>query len=159
MLDVQTFRVVLENSPLVSIDICLVCDGQILLGDRNNEPLKGEWFTPGGRIYKNESWQDALLRISKVELGLNDVTIDDFSLMGIWDHFYENSVVSKDVSTHYVNLPHYVSFQSRPSIVSDDQHAVFKWFDLKAVSVEAVFHPYIRNYAIWLLNKMDNIHD
>ena len=141
MLDVQTFRVVLENSPLVSIDICLVCDGQILLGDRNNEPLKGEWFTPGGRIYKNESWQDALLRISKAELGLSDVTTDDFSLMGIWDHFYENSVVNKDVSTHYVNLPNYVSFQSRPSIVSDGQHSVLTWFDLKSVSVEAVFHP------------------
>lgn len=159
MLDVQTFRAVVENSPLVSIDICLVCDGQILLGDRNNEPLKGEWFTPGGRIHKNESWQDALLRISEVELGLSDVTIQDFSLMGIWDHFYENSIVDKDVSTHYVNLPHYASFQSRPLIVSDDQHALFKWFDLKSVSVEAEFHPYIRNYSIWLLDMMDNIHD
>ena len=133
MQDIQAFRVVLENSPLVSIDICLVCDGQILLGDRNNEPLKGEWFTPGGRIYKNESWQDALLRISKVELGLSDVTIDDFSLMGIWDHFYSNSVVDENISTHYVNFPHYTYFKSKPEIALDDQHAEYKWFDLSVV--------------------------
>ena len=42
MLDVQTFKVILENSPLISIDICLVCGGQIFLGDHKNEPLKGE---------------------------------------------------------------------------------------------------------------------
>ena len=33
-----------------------------------NESLKGNWFTPDGRIYKNESWQEALLSISKLEL-------------------------------------------------------------------------------------------
>ena len=51
MLDAHTFKTVIGNAPLVSIDFCLVCEGQILLGKRNNEPLKGEWFTPGGRIY------------------------------------------------------------------------------------------------------------
>ncbi|MDC0088706.1 hypothetical protein OAI12_01675 [Porticoccaceae bacterium] len=56
MLDAQTFRSVIENTPLVSIDLCLVCDGQLLLGKRNNDPLKGEWFTPGGRIRKNKTW-------------------------------------------------------------------------------------------------------
>ena len=48
MLDSQSFQTAVENAPLVSIDLCLVCQGQILLGKRNNEPLKGYWFTPGG---------------------------------------------------------------------------------------------------------------
>ena len=42
MLDAQTFKTVIENTPLVSIDLCLVCDGQVLLGKRTNDPLKGE---------------------------------------------------------------------------------------------------------------------
>ena len=42
MLDVLKFKAVVENTPLVSIDLCFICDGQILLGKRNNEPLKGE---------------------------------------------------------------------------------------------------------------------
>ena len=83
MLDAQTFKTVIENAPLVSIDLCLVWDGQVLLGKRTNEPLKGEWFTPGGRIHKNETWQDALLRIVKAELGLCDTAVESFSLMGV----------------------------------------------------------------------------
>ena len=158
MLDAQTFKTVIENAPLVSIDLCLVCDGQVLLGKRANEPLKGEWFTPGGRIHKNETWQHALLRIVKAELGLCDIAVEDFSLMGVWDHFYNNSALDENTSTHYVNLPHYAGFKSKPQIALDDQHGEFKWFDLSVVSNDEKSHLYIRNYASWLLNNMDNRH-
>lgn len=159
MLDAQTFKTVIKNTPLVSIDLCLVCDGQLLLGNRINEPLKGEWFTPGGRIHKNETWQCALLRIVETELGLRDIAVEDFSLMGIWDHFYNNSALDQDISTHYVNLPHYAEFQSKPNITVDDQHAEFEWFDLSAVTDDEKFNPYMRNYASWLLNNMGNTDD
>ena len=158
MLDAKTFKTVIENTPLVSIDLCLVCDGQVLLGKRTNEPLKDEWFTPGGRIHKNETWQHALLRIVKAELGLCDTAVESFSLMGVGDHFYNNSAVDQGISTHYVNLPHYEEFQSKPDITLDDQHGEFEWFDLSVVAKDEKFHLYIRNYASWLLNNMDNRH-
>ena len=158
MLDAKTFRTVIENTPLVSIDLCLICNGQILLGKRRNEPLKGIWFTPGGRIHKNETWQDALLRIADVELGLSGIAVEGFSLMDVRDHFYNNSALDQNTSTHYVNLPHYAEFKSRPDITLDDQHGDFKWFDLAAVSSHEKFHPYMRNYASWLLNNVDNRH-
>ena len=141
MLDVQTFKVVIENTPLVYFDLCLVCNGQILLGKRRNEPLKGIWFTPGGRIHKNETWQDVLLRITEVELGLNDIAVEDFALMGMCDHFYSNSALDQNTSTHYVNLPHYADFQSKPQITLDDQHGEFKWFDLAVVSNNQKSNP------------------
>ncbi len=159
MLDAQTFKTVIENTPLVSIDLCLVCDGQVLLGKRANEPLKGEWFTPGGRIRKNETWQDALLRIAEVELGLSDIAVEDFTLMGMWDHFYNNSALDQNTSTHYVNLPHCAEFQYKPKITLDDQHGEFEWFALSVVSNDEKFHLYMRNYASWLLKKMDNSYD
>ena len=159
MLDANNFKTVIENTPLVSIDLCLVCDDQLLLGKRNNVPLKSEWFTPGGRIHKNETWQDALLRIAKVELGLSCIAVEGFSLMGMWDHFYNNSALDENTSTHYVNLSHYVRLKSAPEITLDDQHGEFEWFDLSLVAKDEKFHLYIRNYAIWLLNKMDNRHD
>ena len=159
MLDGQTFKTVIKNTPLVSIDLCLVCDGQVLLGKRANEPLKGKWFTPGGRIHKNEIWQGALLRIAEVELGLSGIPVEDFALMGVWDHFYNNSALDENTSTHYVNLPHYAELQSRPKITLDDQHGTFKWFDLVVVSNDEKFHPYICNYASWLLNRKRITHD
>ena len=159
MLDVQTFKSVIENTPLVSIDLCLVSDGQVLLGKRTNEPLKGEWFTPGGRIHKNETWRNALLRIAEAELGLICIAVENFSLVGMWDHFYSNSALDQNISTHYVNLPHYAEFKSKPDIASDDQHGEFQWFDLKVVSSDEKFNPYIRNYASWLLNKIGDTDD
>jgi colanic acid biosynthesis protein WcaH len=159
MLDANTFKTVLENTPLVSIDLCLTCNGQILLGKRSNEPLKGGWFTPGGRIHKNETWQGALLRIAEMELGLSGIPVQDFALMGMWDHFYSNSALDQNTSTHYVNLPHYAEFKSKPQIALDDQHGEFKWFDLSVVSNDEKYHPYMRNYASWLLNKIGDKDD
>lgn len=159
MLDVQSFKATVENTPLVSIDLCLVCDGQILLGKRNNEPLKGYWFTPGGRIYKNETWQHAMLRVTEVELGLRAIVVESFSLMGIWNHFYNNSAFDENISTHYVNLPHYTVVKSRPLITIDDQHGEFEWFDLTVVSVDKKFHTYTAAYASWLLNKLGDAND
>lgn len=159
MLDAKTFKTVIENAALASIDICLVCGSQVLLGQRTNEPLKDEWFTLGGRMHKNEAWQDALLRVTEVEFGLSDIAVEDFSLMGVWDHFYINSAVDQGVSTHYVNLPHYVEFKSKPQIASDDQHDEFKWFNLSVISNDEKSHPYMRNYASWLLNKIGNTDD
>ena len=159
MLELSKFKAVVKNTPLVSIDLCLIFKDQILLGKRKNDPLKGEWFTPGGRIYKNETWQNTLLRISKVELGLRDILVEDFSLMGVWDHFYKNSAFSQDISTHYVNLPHCAYFKFKPKVISDDQHADLRWFDLSAVAGDEKLHLHMRDYARWLLNKIGNTYD
>ncbi len=159
MLELSKFKAVVENTPLVSIDFCLIFKGQILLGKRENDPLKAEWFTPGGRIYKNETWQSALSRVVKVELGLGVLRVEDFSLMGIWDHFYAESAVGKDISTHYVNLTHCIFLKSKPDVIEDQQHNEFQWFDLSVVANDEKFYPYIRNYADWIVNRIKNTHD
>tara|TARA_B110001452_G_C14948044_1_gene331592 strand:- start:70 stop:408 length:339 start_codon:yes stop_codon:yes gene_type:complete len=110
----------------------LICNDQILLGKRRNEPLKGRWFTPGGRIHRNETWQDVLLRIAEVELGLSCIAVENFSLVGIWRHFYSNSALDQNTSTHYVSLPHYAELKYKPQIALDDQQAGEHWLDIKS---------------------------
>lgn len=141
MLDTQTFKTVIENVPLVAIDLCLVCGSQILLGKRNNEPLKGQWFTPGGRIHKNEMWRNALHRVVSVELGLDYLEVEDSSFVGIWDHFYTESAVGEDISTHYVSLTHNICLKSQPVIIADDQHKDLQWFELAMVSRDKKISP------------------
>jgi colanic acid biosynthesis protein WcaH len=153
MLDPQAFKAVIKNTPLVSIDLCLVCNDQVLLGKRNNDALKGRWFTPGGRIHKNESWQTALQRIALDELGLRPGDCDHFELMGVWDHFYPNSAMDENISTHYVNLPHCARFLSKPVIFSDDQHENLEWFNLEKVVSDEILHRYVRNYAGYLISE------
>jgi colanic acid biosynthesis protein WcaH len=152
MLEPNTFKSIVENAPLVSIDICLVYQGKILLGRRNNQPLRGQWFTPGGRVFKNEPWQECIRRVAGSELGITIEDPTNFKLMGVWDHFYENSVMDEKVSTHYVNLPHHCRLMEKPKLTMDQQHNDLSWFDLEKIAGNNSFHKYIRNYASWLIN-------
>lgn len=153
MLETAIFKSIVKNSPLVSIDLCLIHNGKILLGKRTNEPLKGRWFTPGGRILKNEPWQECMRRVAYSELGLAIEDLPSFTLMGIWDHFYENSVMDENISTHYVNLSHYCILEERPSLFIDQQHDDLKWFDLDEVAGKNNFHEYMQIYAAWLIKE------
>tara|TARA_B100000780_G_C21126955_1_gene457756 strand:- start:17960 stop:18448 length:489 start_codon:yes stop_codon:yes gene_type:complete len=155
MLELQTFKTIIEHTPLVSIDICLVSDNQMLMCKRNFNPLKGEWFTPGGRIYKNETWQNALIRIVNVELGMKQIDVNNFLFLGVWDHLYENSFFDESISTHYVNLPHYSNFRSKPYVILDNQHSEFKWVNLSEIVDDKSFHSYMRNYSLALLSILD----
>ena len=152
MLELDTFKSIIENAPLVSIDICFVYKGEILLGRRNNQPLKGEWFTPGGRIFKNEPWQQCIRRVVDSELGITIRDPVEFKLMGVWDHFYSDSVMDENLSTHYVNLPHYFLPVERPKLSVDQQHDSFSWFDLEHVAYSDGFHKYMQIYTSWLIN-------
>ena len=153
MLEKETFKTIVKNTPLVSIDLCIVWNGRILLGKRKNEPLKGYFFTPGGRILKNEAHIDCLKRVARSELGLIDNDIKQAKLMGVWDHFYENSVFGEEVSTHYVNLPYCIYFDQRPEIFLDDQHDTIEWFDLSKVAGGSIFHKYMQSYASWIISR------
>ena len=149
MLDAATFKTVVESTPLVSIDLCLVCEGQLLMGRRQNEPLKGQWFTPGGCLLKNERWQDGLARIAKKELGLN-VNTDDFELMGVLDHFYDNSTINESISIHYVNLPHVCYLESYPKLSFDAHHESVRWVDIASITKGTGHQIYMREYASWI---------
>jgi colanic acid biosynthesis protein WcaH len=153
MLEKEAFKTVVKNTPLVSIDICIVWDGKILLGKRKNDPLKGFFFTPGGRILKNEAHIDCLNRVASSELGLIVGDIKQAELMGVWDHFYENSIFGEGVSTHYVNLPHCIHYDQRPDILLDEQHEAFEWFDLNKVANGNEFHRYMKSYASWIISR------
>lgn len=153
------FTKAINALPLVSIDLCIVCEGLILLGERNNRPAKGFLFTPGGRIRKNEALNSAFSRIVKEELGLEDNSLSKHILMGAWDHFYSDSAFSDDVSTHYVNLPHLCEIKPKMKKKlslpkgKDQQHSNWTWLDIKIASQSNNVHKYVRAYANWILDQ------
>jgi len=62
-LPVAEYRKVLSAVPIVCVDCLVVNDAsEYLLVKRRNEPLKGEYWVPGGRIYKNERLVEAVRR-------------------------------------------------------------------------------------------------
>ena len=48
------FSFIVKNTPLISIDFCILKGKKILLGKRLNSPAKDFYFVPGGRIRKGE---------------------------------------------------------------------------------------------------------
>ena len=154
----KQFQLAVEALPLISVDLCLINDGHMLLGKRNNKPAQGWWFTPGGRIRKGESWNVAFMRIVQEETGLVDVPVVDACLMGVWDHFYDDSAFSQYISTHYVNIPHYYLLDSakRNELIlpcgDGEQHSDWRWSPIEKAVKDVHVHSYVRIYAQWLLD-------
>ena len=142
--------------PLVSVDLVVVNPtGQILLGLRRNAPARHWWFTPGGRVRKKEPFASCLRRVALSELALQEQDVRGAQLMGVWDHFYEDSAYSPEVSTHYVNLPHVVQLKYPLNLdaLPADQHSGWRWQDTKDAAVALDVHPYVRVYAQWLWDQ------
>ena len=153
MISDKDFKTIIYNAPLVSIDLCIVQNNCILLCKRLNEPIKGKWFTPGGRIKKNERWEDSIIRIAKSELSLPEDIFNNPRLMGVWDHFYKNSIYGDDISTHYVNIPFYINTTEKPYIKLDSQHSDYKWKDIYTVCKSKYYHKYMRIYSKYILQN------
>lgn len=57
--------------PLLCVDgVIRNSSDRVLLVKRSNEPLKGRWWVPGGRVLKGESLEQAFRRKMRQELGL-----------------------------------------------------------------------------------------
>jgi len=151
----KEFAKAVNALPLVSVDLVLLnTTGQMLLGLRKNAPARYWWFTPGGRVRKNEACEACLLRVAMSELGLKERDVQGAQLMGVWDHFYEDSACSSEVSTHYVNLPHVLQLKQPLELdaLPDDQHSGWRWQDIKDAVIAEDVHPYVRVYAQWLFD-------
>jgi colanic acid biosynthesis protein WcaH len=144
--------------PLVSVDWVLANpDGQLLLGQRINAPARGWWFTPGGRIRKNEALVQAMLRVGRDELGLAPDAcrklLGKARLMGAWDHFYADSAFNASLSTHYVNLPHWLALTwdevALLKLPVGEQHSAWQWLPLVNAAQNPLVHPHVQPYAAW----------
>jgi colanic acid biosynthesis protein WcaH len=45
----EEYSTIAQNVPIVSVDLLVHHNGGLVLGKRQNEPVKGEWFVPDGR--------------------------------------------------------------------------------------------------------------
>ena len=167
------FARVVERTTLVSVDVLLFdTEGRVLLGRREREPAKGAWFTPGGRVYKNECLEAAALRVLSTEVlapthdqeGRRlDVHRRRFDLHGVYRHLYDTSFLGDGAfGTDYVNFAYAVRAAERYDAAAlralealerhigeadaDGQHGEFRWFRPEEVMRERDVHPYVKCY-------------
>ncbi|WGS84397.1 GDP-mannose mannosyl hydrolase [Methylomonas sp. UP202] len=150
MLDKQAFLNVVDLTPLVSIDLVIRSEtNAILMGERLNEPAAGYWFVPGGRIFKNETLEQAFRRITRAELGI-ELEISQGQLLGGFTHLYDtNFAKAPGIGTHYVVLAYQLRLPLSLDQLPSAQHSGYRWLgehdDLSRVHANSLaYFPYLR---------------
>jgi len=124
--------------PIVCVDIVVVSEKKFLLGKRKNNPAKGQWFFPGGRMYKNETVERAAIRKAREEIGLS-LKKKDLEILGFGETIFKEGR-GVDKNRHTVNIVFKVATRSKRFHFDKTQHAQLRWFD----SVHPKWNPYVK---------------
>lgn len=136
----EEWECIVDNVPIVSVDLIVTYEDGVLLGLRENEPVKGEWFVPGGTVFKNERLTEAVQRVARTEIGC-DVEINE--KLGTFEQFYDTSDIDGIDSKHYLATAFVVEPVSDQAVeVADDQHSQLRVFDPPFED----HHPYVQRY-------------
>ena len=143
----EDFDTVVRLTPLVAIDFIVRSpDGRVLVGRRTNEPAKGRFFVPGGRITKNETLAAAFGRISLAELGV-EKRIEQARFKGIYEHFYAtNNHEAAGFGTHYIVLAYELTSPVQNLLLPKDQHGEFVWLTEPELLRSPEVHEYAKAY-------------
>lgn len=147
----ETFKSVIQHTPLISIDLIVRNEqGEVLLGKRVNAPAKGYWFVPGGRVRKNETLDDAFVRLVHEELGIESgLTRADAKFLGVFEHFYDDCIFGDDISTHYIVLAYELNINLKK--LKKIQHSCDLWIKSfkECEKIHNFNYPYLnfKNFA------------
>src|SRR6266568_7285147 len=114
----EEYRRVLSVMPIVCVD-CLVMNEshEFLLVQRENEPLKGEYWVPGGRVYKGERLVDAVHRKMREEIGVDVEVVDN---VGFFELFQDRTEQNATGGVHSISIVYLVRPKSC-AIMLDNQ--------------------------------------
>lgn len=136
------FAAFLERLPQVSVELFLETDRGVLLLRRTNEPAKGEWFWPGTRLFKGETFTAAAERLAKEELG---ISVDLGSRLGTYAHFWDVGTFDEVENTHTVNVVYRGTTYTPDDIVFDDQHDAMQFVEQPDESLHDYVNEYLRD--------------
>lgn len=131
----------MDAMPICTIDVIFLNKkmNKILLFKRSSEPLKGIYFTIGGRLYKGESYLQCAVRQAVRELGIA-IEPQDTMFIGITRDTHKNSAF-ENVSYDAVTILYgYMLCEEDQKFKLDDQHDDHKWFSIDDDSL----HPFIK---------------
>jgi ADP-ribose pyrophosphatase YjhB (NUDIX family) len=108
--------------PVLTVDIIVKHKGKYLLVKRLNEPLKGMYYLPGGRVYKGEHTIVAAKRKLKEETGL---TAKNLKFYGYSDGIFKKNDYGL-LSVHTTSII-FLCTKFIGSIKLDAQSSAYKW--------------------------------
>jgi ADP-ribose pyrophosphatase YjhB (NUDIX family) len=103
------------DQPVVGVGAVILEEGKIALIKRGNEPARGKWTIPGGLVELAEAPEQAVIRETKEEVGLdvgNPVLMDVVSNVDLDD--------AGKVKYHYIIIEYFVHVKAGVAAASSD---------------------------------------
>jgi colanic acid biosynthesis protein WcaH len=126
MIPEAEYRSIVDKMPIVCIDAVIINNkNQYLLVRRNNEPLKGEYWVPGGRLLKNETLDEGAVRIVRQELGIDAHIVMQ---LGVYEDFFEKNPLNVESGLHTISII-YLMIANDEEVQLDGQSGDWGWFD------------------------------
>jgi len=123
----KLYKDILQVIPIICVDIYIFNPviKKFLFFKRKNQPEKGKYCCPGGRVIKGESLKKAALRKLREETGWK-ASPSQLFLFGVSDTLFKNSRFGKS-STHTLNLSFLYSTDKTKKILMNNEHTGYKW--------------------------------
>lgn len=124
------YQMLMETSPICTIDILFFNPEKThtLLGRRTNEPYKNTFYAFGGRLRKNETFEEAAIRIAEKETGIK-IAPEDIRFAGILNEINGNSLFD-GTNYHAVDLYFACVVPLDVRVDLDSQHGEYQWFNV-----------------------------
>jgi len=127
-LPARLFNRIMKCVPIVSVEALIVTDDGLLFLMRATEPVKGEWWLPGGRIHRGESLLDALRREVKEETSLN---LSSCRLLNVYSRVLPER--------HDITIAYKCSV-NQDKVVLNEEHSEYAFFK----KLPHHLHPFMR---------------
>jgi len=133
------YKQILENMPVLCVDIIISYLGKVLLIRRGEAPAQRKWWVPGGRLYKNERILDAAKRKALKETNLN---IQIKKMVGIYEYFSkEGKYPDMKTGTHTPVIVFLAEIDDQnPRVELDRTSLDYMWIG----KIEENLEPYIK---------------
>ncbi|OGH88833.1 MAG: hypothetical protein A3J93_01155 [Candidatus Magasanikbacteria bacterium RIFOXYC2_FULL_42_28] len=127
---------ILRLMPIVCVDLLIKRGKKILLVKRKNNPAKGEWWLPGGRIFKTETIERAARRKARGEVGLSC----SFKKISQVTSTYFKKTEDMQFDIHTINIIVELKQIDNREPAVDWDHGGWRWADCNSKS----YHLYIQ---------------
>jgi len=122
MIPEEEYKEILKKIPICCVDVIIInAENNFLLAKRTNEPAKGKWWLPGGRILKNETIKHAALRKSYEETGLKCKYV---KRLGVFETIFDKGPFGSPV--HTVNIICLMKTNQK-NVLLDKQNNEYLW--------------------------------
>jgi colanic acid biosynthesis protein WcaH len=124
----KKYREIVQLIPILCIDALIINNkNECLLLKRLNEPLKGIYWVPGGRVLHLEKTEDALIRIMKKELNI-DIHKFKREIYGVYEDFFNSNSFKNKTNYHTVSVVYKIFIgNEKIDVILDSQSSKYKF--------------------------------